>query len=98
MSWWPRPPTPPMAVVDPSPMTATFTASLGLPDRGPAPSISLGIPIARPAAIEPLRKLRRAIGFISMLTMDLGCFGVNGRSRGPGPTDPPRPWPVAPYV
>ena len=82
MSWWPRPPTPPTAVVDPRPMTATFTASLGPPGRGPAPSISRGIPSARPAVIEPLRKLRRGIGFISLLTMNRECFGVDGRSRG----------------
>src|SRR5262249_45893960 len=66
MSWWPRPPTPPTAVVDPSPMTATFTASLGPPARGPAPSISRGIPSPRPAVIEPLRKLPRGLGFMSL--------------------------------
>ena len=72
-----RPPTPPTAVVDPSPMTATFTASLGPTDRSPVP----GIPSARPAVIEPFRKLRRGIDFISLLTMDLEWFGANGRFR-----------------
>ncbi len=82
MSWWPRPPTPPTAVVDPSPMTATFTTSLGPPDGGPAPSMNRGIAGARPAVIESLRKIRREIGFIALLTKDVRCFGVNGRFRG----------------
>ena len=76
MSWWPRPPTPPTAVVDPSPITATFTASLGPPARAPAPGNSRGTPSPRPAAIEPLKKLRRGIALISLLTTDLGWFGV----------------------
>jgi hypothetical protein len=79
MSWWPRPPTPPTAVVDPSPMTATFTVSLGPTDPRPAPGIRRGIPSARLAAIEPVRKLRRGMDFILLLTMDLGWFGANGR-------------------
>jgi hypothetical protein len=62
-------------------MTATFTASLGLPDWSPAPSISRGIPSASPAVIEPLRNFRRGIGFIALLTMDLACCVVIGRSR-----------------
>src|SRR5262249_35155977 len=55
------------AVVEPSPITATFTVSLGPTGRAPAPSNSRGIPSARPAVIESLRKFRRGIGFISLL-------------------------------
>src|SRR4051812_26308341 len=62
-------------------MTATRTASLGPSDPGPAPLINRGTPSPRPAAIEPLRKLLRGIGFILLPTIDLEWFGVNRGSR-----------------
>jgi hypothetical protein len=48
-------------------MTATFTVSFGPIVRAAASSDRLGIPSARPAAIEFLKKLRRGNGFISLL-------------------------------
>ena len=76
MSWWPQPPCASTAVVDPSPIPATFTASLGPPPRAPAPGNSRGTPRPRPAAIAPLTTLRRGIALTSLLTTDLGWFGV----------------------
>src|SRR5213594_2922430 len=72
MSWCPRPPTPPTAVVDPSPITATRTVSLGPGDRDEpsAPITVFGIPRASPAVIERLRNFLRVIVFIEVLAID----------------------------
>src|SRR2546428_8651497 len=72
MSWCPRPPTPPTAVVDPSPITATRTVSLGPEDRDEpsAPRTILGIPSASPAVNDLFRKFLRVIVFMSVLIID----------------------------
>src|SRR5438034_1012240 len=75
MSWCPRPPTPPTAVVDPSPITATRTVSLGPGDRDEpsAPRTILGIPSANPAVIERFRNFLRVIVFIAVLAISWLC-------------------------
>jgi len=56
-------------VVDPSPITATRTVSLGPGDRDEpsAPIWILGIPSASPAVIELFRNLLRVMVFIGLI-------------------------------
>ena len=66
ISWSPRPPTPPTAVVSPSPMTATRIVWFGpiLFDGLCARAIRRGIPVTAPAARDCVRKLLRLSWFL----------------------------------
>src|SRR5881397_1452340 len=83
MSWCPRPPTPPTAVVDPSPITATRTVSLGPGDRDEpaAPITNLGIPSASPTVIEVFRNFLRVMVFIAVLTIDYDVEILPGQRK-----------------
>ena len=89
INWWPRPPTPPTAVVDPRPMTATFTVSLGLPARArPRTSVA-----ASPVPDRPSLNLSKSFGVGSVSYhyspwKSGECLGGNGRARRREPTEP----------